>query len=73
MVTRSEGYRRGVPKEEEAIGEGFVRGAGRSNEDTFAVFVPLPRLRWQRHDGNWEFRGDSQAESAEAARTLLGL
>lgn len=56
-----------------AIGEGFVRGAGRSNEDTFAVFVPLPRLRWQRHDGNWEFRGDSQAESAEAVRTLLGL
>jgi hypothetical protein len=37
---------------------GFLRGAGRSNEDTFAVKVPLAEARWWRTQGNyWEFGG----------------
>jgi|APSaa5957512535_1039671.scaffolds.fasta_scaffold22401_3 hypothetical protein len=39
---------------------GFVRGAGMSNEDTFAVFVPLPELTWQRKGGVWEFTGTAE-------------
>jgi hypothetical protein len=41
-----------------AIRKGFVRGAGKSNEDTFAVFVPLAQMRWTRRNGVWSISGN---------------
>ena len=40
--------------------KGLVRGAGNSNEDTFGVFVPLPRWRWERTPDGWLFVGDQE-------------
>lgn len=38
---------------------GLVRGAGRSNSDTYAVFVPLPRWIWRRYgEGIWQWLGE---------------
>lgn len=56
-----------------AAGRGFVRGAGNSNEDTFAVFVPLSRMRWSRNGGAWRATGDEpEQESLERlSRSLL--
>lgn len=55
-----------------AIKDGLVRGAGRSNEDTFAVTIPLARHRWDRKDSTWEYCGDGTAvELAELQR--LGM
>ena len=42
------------------IQKGLVRGAGNSNEDTFGVFVPLPRWRWERTPDGWLFVGDQE-------------
>lgn len=42
------------------IQKGMVRGAGNSNEDTFGVFVPLPRWRWERTPDGWMFVGDQE-------------
>lgn len=43
---------------------GLVRGAGNSNEDTFAVFVPLAAMRWTRKDGSWVATGETPADKA---------
>lgn len=40
-----------------AVRKGFIRGAGNSNDDTFAVFVPLPKHRWERREGLWSYEG----------------
>lgn len=46
-------------------GEGMVRGAGRSNEDTFGVKVPLPMMRWtSREGGGWEYSGERSGQWA---------
>lgn len=37
---------------------GLVKGAGNSNNVTFAVFVPLPKKRWSCRDGTWIFIGE---------------
>lgn len=42
------------------IQKGLVRGAGNSNEDTFGVFVPLPRWRWEQTPDGWLFAGDQE-------------
>ncbi|MEY4364745.1 MAG: hypothetical protein RLZZ305_89 [Actinomycetota bacterium] len=42
------------------VRKGMVRGAGNSNEDTFAVFVPLARMRWTRRDGKWVPGGEEK-------------
>lgn len=44
-----------------AVKEGLVRGAGRSNEDTFAVTIPLARHRWERKGSSWDYFGDGTA------------
>jgi hypothetical protein len=41
-----------------AIRKGFVRGAGKSNQDTFAVFVPLAQMRWTKRSGFWSASGN---------------
>lgn len=51
-----------------AIRRGFVRGAGNSNDDTFAVFIPLARMRWTKVNERWRASGD---ESEEAATSQL--
>lgn len=43
------------------IRKGFVRGAGNSNDDTFAVFVPLPVHRWERTDDRWVYTGSDKS------------
>jgi hypothetical protein len=43
------------------VRHGFVRGAGNSNDDTFAVFVPLPVHRWERTDGRWVYAGSDES------------
>ncbi|MGA1361795.1 MAG: hypothetical protein ACO36A_02610 [Ilumatobacteraceae bacterium] len=56
-----------------AARRGFVRGAGNSNEDTFAVFVPLSRMRWSRSGASWRAAGDEpeQESLARLSRSLL--
>ena len=56
-----------------AARQGFVRGAGNSNEDTFAVFVPLPAMRWARDGGRWVASGTGREDAALdlLRRTLL--
>lgn len=41
---------------------GFFRGAGRSNEDTYAVLIPLARHRWVREKSRWNYCGDGAQE-----------
>lgn len=41
----------------EAVWTGMVRGAGRSNEDTFAVRIPVARMRWYRVGAQWIYGG----------------
>ena len=43
------------------VRRGFVRGAGNSNDDTFAVFVPLPTHRWERTGGRWAYAGSDES------------
>ncbi len=43
---------------------GLARGAGRSNEDTFAVFIPLAKRRWLRSDGAWCWAGEGEQVDA---------
>jgi hypothetical protein len=53
--------------------EGMVRGAGMSNEDTFAVFLPLPSARWTAsRDELWQYTGDG-TEGAALAMIRRGL
>lgn len=46
---------------------GLVRGAGNSNEDTYAVFIPLAEMRWSRVREGWAASG-SEPESAALSR-----
>lgn len=51
---------------------GFVRGAGNSNEDTFAVFVPIAEMRWKRSVTAWDWSGDgAEADAVGRLRTVL--
>jgi len=50
----------------DGVKRGLVRGAGNSNEDTYAAFVPLARMRWSRRNGNWVATGD-QPEATSLA------
>ena len=45
---------------------GFLRGAGRSNEDTYAVLIPLSRHRWVRERPGWSYCGDGAQEEIVA-------
>jgi hypothetical protein len=49
-----------------AVRRGFVRGAGNSNEDTFAVFIPLARMRWVKVNQDWQSSGEDSEEDALA-------
>ena len=40
-----------------AVPRGLRRGIGKSNEDTFSVFVPIADKRWQRIKGDWQWAG----------------
>ena len=52
--------------------KGLVRGAGNSNEDTYAVFIPLPRMRWARNKERWAASG-SESEIASISRLADAL
>lgn len=43
------------------VRRGFVRGAGNSNEDTFGLFVPLPKHRWERGSDGWVYAGSDKS------------
>jgi hypothetical protein len=54
--------------------KGLVRGAGMSNEDTFAVFVPAPAARWTTGFGetSWRLSGPgSEAGLLQRIRQVL--
>jgi len=51
-----------------SLSRGFVRGAGNSNDDTFAVFVPLSKMRWEGSGSTWHWSG--QGTEVEAVRQL---
>ncbi|MDZ4179909.1 MAG: hypothetical protein U1E29_11880 [Coriobacteriia bacterium] len=58
---------------DEVMAGGLMRGAGMSNDDTFAVKIPLSRMRWRRGDGIWAWTGDDGLEAAVSdVRTVLG-
>jgi hypothetical protein len=46
---------------------GLERGAGKSNEDTFAVRVPVAEMRWERDGAAWIYTG-SGTEAAAVVR-----
>lgn len=50
----------------EAVPKGLRRGMGNSNEDTFAVLIPIAEKRWQRARGHWQWAGAGSAEAAVA-------
>jgi hypothetical protein len=56
-----------------AVGQGLVRGAGNSNEDTFAVKVPLAGWRWSRGDDFvWHWQGVGvETDAVESLREQL--
>jgi len=41
----------------EATLRGLRRGAGNSNEGTYAVFIPIASMRWARRDSEWIYEG----------------
>lgn len=50
---------------EAVLTQELVRGAGKSNEDTFGVKIPLPSMRWtSREGGGWEYSGDGIGQTA---------
>jgi hypothetical protein len=58
-------------------GNGLHRGMGRSNEDTFAVLVPLSEMRWSiEPSGSWRYSGSRDLDDglAEVQKVLaIGL
>lgn len=58
-----------------AVSHGLIRGAGNSNEDTFAVRVPLADRRWSRGDDFvWHWHGVGvELDAIESLRTRLSL
>jgi hypothetical protein len=58
----------------EARACGFKRGMGNSNDDTFAVLVDLPSLRWSRDDGHWQYAGyGTESDAIAEIRKHLAL
>jgi hypothetical protein len=53
---------------------GLLRGAGKSNEDTFAVKLPIPRARWRRSaDFGWTWTGEgSEVDATSMLEQVLG-
>lgn len=52
----------------------LVRGAGNSNADTFAVFVPVADWRWSVANGTWAYSGrGGEYEAVQGIRTALRL
>lgn len=50
----------------------MVRGAGNSNADTFAVFVPLADWRWRHDDFGWRFSGSGrEIDALHGVREVL--
>lgn len=60
---------------EAALGEGFRRGQGKSNRDTYAVLASVAVLRWLRSSEGWEFTGqpDLRDAAADQVRRTLGM
>jgi len=56
-----------------AVPAGLARGAGMSNEDTFAIFIPLADRRWNRDlDGSWKWTGNgSESRAVDSVRSSL--
>lgn len=54
--------------------DGLRRGMGQSNDDTFAVLVPLARFRWSARAGQpWQYVGEgTEAAALTTLRTALG-
>lgn len=50
--------------------DGLMRGAGRSNDDTFSVFVPYPTLIWARMGASCVFRSSRSRVSREAGQSF---
>ena len=50
-----------------ALADGIVRGAGMSNDDTFAVWTTLACKRWRRVGGSWTWSGVGPEQSAMSA------
>ena len=48
-----------------AVPRGVVRGAGMSNEDTIAVFIPVSEWRWERTAQAWTYSGSGSEPDAE--------
>jgi len=50
---------------EAVLSQELVRAAGRSNDDTFGVKIPLPSMRWiSQEGGGWEYFGDGIGQDA---------
>jgi hypothetical protein len=49
------------------VRRGLSRGVGNSNDDTLAVFVPLPRAMWRRVDGDWIWAGSGDEREVVGA------
>lgn len=45
---------------EAVVADRLQRAMGRSNEDTFAVMVPISPARWQRVEGAWKYVGQGK-------------
>jgi hypothetical protein len=58
-----------------AVAQGLIRGAGNSNEDTFAVKIPLADCRWSRGaDFVWHWHGVGvELDAIESLRSRLCL
>jgi hypothetical protein len=56
-----------------AVAQGLVRGAGKSNDDTFAVKIPLADRRWSRGDDfDWQWHGIGvETDAIESLQELL--
>jgi hypothetical protein len=52
-----------------AVRAGVVRGAGNSNQDTIAVFIPISEWRWERKPQAWTYSGIGSEPDAQ----MLGL
>lgn len=56
----------------EAVLKGLRRGAGNSNQDTFSVFVPIAKMRWERSGSDWVYKGvGSEVGQLEVLTSLL--
>ena len=52
-----------------AVRAGVYRGAGNSNQDTIAVFIPISEWRWERKSQVWKYSGTGSEPDAQ----MLGL